>query len=208
MISANYDKSCFDVPDIASAKRIILTPEIGLSTDDRWERETPYLLKLMSKLDLTSESIVLDFGCGIGRLSKALIEKYGCQVIGVDISISMRALSDVYVYSPKFFSVSPESAELFKERVDAVISVWTLQHVGMLEKEIDRIKNVLKPGGKLFIVNERRRFIPTDKGWLDDAQDVFIHLQSKFNTEQIDMMNPDVVTEDVSKRTFYGFFNK
>ena len=205
---ANYDKSIFDVTDIDAAKRIILTPEIGLSTDDRWERETPYLVNLMSKLNLTEDSVVIDYGCGIGRLSKALIERYGCRVIGVDISTNMRALASIYVASDRFFSVPPVAVNIFASYADAVVSVWTLQHVGNLEQELERIKSVLKTDGKLFVVNERRRFVPTDKGWLDDSKDIFVNLQSRFKTEVIETMNPDVVTEDVAVRTFYGFFIK
>lgn len=208
MITANYSTAVFNVTDIDAAKRIILTPEIGLSTDERWMKETPYLMGLMENLNLSSGSLLVDYGAGIGRLSKAAIEKYDCIVAGVDISMNMRALSNVYVNHPQFFSIAPEATFLLDNKADAVIAVWALQHVHDLNLEIQRIKNMLKPGGKLFVVNERRRFIPTDKGWIDDSRDIFIALQSQFTTSIIDMMDSDVVTEAVAKRTFYGIFVK
>src|SRR6266581_9530160 len=208
MITATYDKSIFDVTDLQSAKNIILTPTPEQSTDERWEKETPYLMGLMERLNLNSSSVVLDFGAGVGRLCKALIEKYECQAIGLDISTNMRALSHVYVNNDKFFSISPENYTFFKEKVDVVIAVWTLQHVRVLPAEIERIQYMLKPDGKLFVVNERQRFIPTTAGWMDDGQDIFIALQSNFKAHTIEIMRPDIVTPDVAKKTFWGIFEK
>lgn len=204
----NYNPAIFDTTNINAAKNIILTPEIGLSTADRWNSETPYLLSLMERLNLTKDSVVLDFGCGIGRLSKAIIEKYSCKVIGVDISMNMRAMANVYVNSPLFSSVSPEILDLMHIEFDAVISVWTLQHVLKLDEEVKRIWNSLKTNGKLFIVNERRRFIPTDKGWMDDSSDIFIELQRAFKTEEISVLDSSIVAKDVPSRSFWGIFNK
>jgi hypothetical protein len=47
MAKLTYSRAAFDVPDEAAARRIILTPEFGQDTDERWERETPYLAQLI-----------------------------------------------------------------------------------------------------------------------------------------------------------------
>ena len=44
------------------------------------------MLQHLDQLKLTSDSWVLDYGCGVGRLAKVMIEHYGCRVVGVDIS--------------------------------------------------------------------------------------------------------------------------
>ena len=49
---------------------------------------------------------IIDYGCGIRRLAKELILSTGCNVIGVDINGSMRALSQIYCESDSFFSCS------------------------------------------------------------------------------------------------------
>jgi len=141
-------------------------------------------------------------------LSKSIIEKYGCSAIGLDISNNMRALSGVYVGSDNYFAIPPAGYKFFENRVDLVIAVWALQHVRDLEEEVAKIKFMLKDGGKLFVVNERRRFVPSDKGWIDDSADIFMSLQKNFKVDEIEMMDSNIVTDAVAKRTFYGFFTK
>ena len=82
--------------------------------------------------DLKGKTI-LDFGCGIGRLSKALLENFDCCVLGVDISASMRQLALEYVNNDRFSVIS---YEIFSElagkgalQVDTGLAVYVLQHV-------------------------------------------------------------------------------
>ncbi len=99
-----YNPRIFDVNTIDDAKKIILTPEAGMATNERWEKETPFLKKDISDFfkNLTKESVIVDFGCGIGRVSKEIIDAIGCKVIGIDISQSMRQLAIKYVNNLTF----------------------------------------------------------------------------------------------------------
>ena len=63
-----YCPQVFDQPDLADAKAIILTPEAGLTTDERWERETAFLRPFLEALPA---GLAIDYGCGIGRLPEA-----------------------------------------------------------------------------------------------------------------------------------------
>ena len=92
-MSRIYDASVFDVATIEAAKRIILTPE-NSTTQERWAAETPYLTDLITKhIVLDRDTTVLDYGCGVGRMAKALIDRARCKVVGADFSASMRALA-------------------------------------------------------------------------------------------------------------------
>jgi hypothetical protein len=74
-VIGTFEPRVFDVGNIAQAKRIILTPE-GSTTDERWAKETPYLADLIVQhLTLRPDSVLLDYGCGIGRLAKGSLEK-------------------------------------------------------------------------------------------------------------------------------------
>ncbi len=100
-----YNPNIFDKKNLDEAKRIILTNEKDITSQQRWENETPYLIESISnKIKIDNNSLIVDFGCGIGRLSKELINKYGCKVIGVDISSSMREHARSYVNSSNFSS--------------------------------------------------------------------------------------------------------
>ena len=129
--AATYFPGIFDVKTSDEAMRIILTAEDS-TTQNRWATETPYLADLItSNIKLSDQSLVLDYGCGIGRMAKALIDRHGCRVIGVDMSPSMRALAVGYVASDNFLACPPEMLDVLIARgmrCDAALSIWVLQH--------------------------------------------------------------------------------
>src|SRR5215831_18752091 len=108
-----YDPSRYiDIENIDEAVHIITTPTEGMTSQERWEQETPVLMTLFEKF-IKRESVVLDYGCGIGRLAKPLITKLDCQVVGVDISPNMRALAASLVDSDDFFAMHPHMFDTF-----------------------------------------------------------------------------------------------
>ncbi len=182
---ANYFPEIFDVRTPKQAREIILTRE-GASTDERWRRETPYLVDLIGhELSPTPESVILDYGCGVGRLAKGLIDKFGCRVIGVDLSLSMRALSLNYVRSDRFTVLDPDSLDWLGDsgvRVDGAVCVWVLQHCLNPHEDVARMRRVMTPTGRLFVLNNNRhRAVPMDTGWKDDGIDIRSVLLETFN---------------------------
>ncbi len=91
-MSLTYNPDVFAVNDISSAMQIILTAEDS-STEVRWKTETPYLAGLIGQwLDITPHSVLLDYGCGIGRMAKELITRHGLRVIGLGVNASLRVM--------------------------------------------------------------------------------------------------------------------
>ncbi len=169
-----YDPSIFmDIATVDDAVRVILTPEDGMTSAHRWKAEAPYLMDLIGK-HIAQGATVLDYGCGIGRLSKPLIDKYSCDVIGVDISPNMRALATSCVDNQRFVAMHPDMLWMFRRGIaDVAIAVWTLQHCLKPDTDIDNISRMLTPGGNLFVVNNVRRVVPVEQGrWVDDQIDI------------------------------------
>ncbi len=204
-----YDAGVFEAGNLDDARRIILTPETGRTTDERWQLETPYLVDLAAEnLRVNETSVVVDYGCGIGRLAKELIVRYGCRIIGVDISASMRALAERYVDSDRFLTCAPEGLNILGEAVaDAALAVWVLQHCPQPTDDLVCIKRLLKTDGRLLVVNENRRCIPTKTGWMSDSLDVQQILAAQFELVAQDHMDPGVVTPAVSERTFWALYS-
>ena len=173
---ATYTPEIFDVRDIDEARRIILTAESGTTTDERWTKETPWLAdRILEQFPLTERHVVIDFGCGLGRMAKALIERTRCWVVGVDMSQGMRQLAPGYVQSPKFAVVSPPMLDLMIARgfrAELAIAIWVLQHVAQPDVDVGRLQRVLARGGGVFVANNLRRAVPTDRGWAHDGIDV------------------------------------
>lgn len=193
-MTAHYYPAIFDAPDLDAAKRIILTDEgPGADTVTRWAHETPYVLELArDACGIGPDSVVLDYGCGVGRMARALIEATGCFVIGVDISASMRALAPRYVASPRFVALSPEQFDALADaglRVDAALAIWVLQHCLTPAEDIARLRAGLRDGGRVFVLNMSHRAVPAAVAqdgappafaWVSDAVDVPALLRAAF----------------------------
>lgn len=205
-----YNPNIFETQNIEEAKKIILTNEKNTSTNQRWENETPYIIdSICSKIKLSKNSLVVDFGCGIGRVSKELIEKYNCQVIGVDISESMRKHAVSYVGSKQFKAVSPQefrSILYSKVRFDMAIAVWVLQHCVDPIVEISLLRNSLKKGAPFYVLNNINMAIPTNKGWVTKDIDIFHLLEKQFELQIKAKIPSSAGSEHITKYTYEAFY--
>ncbi len=208
-----YNPGVFDFASPADAMKIILTPEGALTTEQRWARETPYLATLMADaVAIDSNSLILDYGCGVGRMARALIERHGCRIIGADISASMRALAAAYVGSERFLACSPDMLDDLVWRgivFDAALSVWVLQHCIEPETDVARIKRALKPGGQLFVVNNITRAVPTvERPWVNDGIDMRALLGREFQAGPVRALDAAQVDAFVAEHSFCASFSR
>jgi len=205
-----YNPKVFEVNDIPQAMSIIMTPE-GSTTAERWEKETPYLADLIGEqFAITADSLLLDYGCGIGRMSHELIKRHDCRVVGVDISPSMRALSVIYTRSHRFMSCSHEMLEGLTARglkFDAALAVWVLQHCATPTQDMARIRAALKPGGDLFAINGNVRSIPTtEMGWVNDGLDIRSMLAAEFDLVRDGRPAREPTTDIIAEGTFWAAY--
>lgn len=203
---ASYRPGVFDVNDIDSAKRIILTGEAGTTTEARWQCETPYLVEEIGRaLELNEKSCVLDYGCGVGRIARALIERYRCFVVGVDISASMRALALEYVNSERFAVCAPEMLDqtvLHGFRVTHAYACWVIQHCALPDQDLARIDSALADRARLFILSTDHRCVPTDAGWVDDGISIEELLTKRFDAISKEGLPAAVSTPEVARCSY------
>ncbi len=200
---AVYQPEIFDVKSIEEAVEIIVTATEGTTAQERWDKETPFLVQdIGNLLEIGPETSVLDFGCGIGRVAKGLIDAFGCRVIGVDFNPSMRRLAPEYVLSERFTVWSPDVLDKMIAkgfRADAALCLWVLQHVLDVQEIIDRVAGVLKPGGLLYVLNSQTRCIPTDRGWIDDGVDVSTKLRAALHEEHCKSLSEEATVPKLAR---------
>lgn len=177
-----YIKEVFDVVTFDQAKHVVLTSDPN--DPKKFERETTFLVdKISENLEITNDMVVLDFGCGMGRVAKELITRFDCKVIGLDISESMLTFAKLYTANlNKFQGTRTYSTP---NSVDVAIAILALQHAENPQKEIDNIINTLKPNGIFVLLNESHRFVPSaiDRNnyvvWNDDGFDIFGYIEAR-----------------------------
>jgi 2-polyprenyl-3-methyl-5-hydroxy-6-metoxy-1,4-benzoquinol methylase len=190
-----YIKEAFDVNTITQAMNVVLSFEAD--KPEKFHKETTFLVDTIQNENLiTSESTVLDFGCGMGRISKELVKTFDCTVLGFDISDSMKTFATLYVSNPRKFKTIAEMPA--DNSVDVCLAVFVLQHVEHPKQEIEKIVNTLKPYGYLVLVNEDNRFIPSGVDsngfviWDNDKFNVFDEIEKHLTkVKETPYINPE-----------------
>lgn len=207
-----YNADFFTPTDFEHAKKIVLG--YGLyQTPNRWEIETNWIKNLFrNKKFLNDQSVVLDWGCGIGRLAKMIIETFNCKVIGVDINQKMLDYAKEYVNHPSFDCMLVEDfVDNNKTQFTNAIAVWTLQHSVYVDRDIAIIKNSLQNKGSLFVFEMLEPCIPiknnqTPWGIVEEGS------YQKNVSKQLQLISqgqfPKILNLQENDMTWYGFFQK
>jgi SAM-dependent methyltransferase len=118
------------------------------------EYEVEMLLALLGKcwLTLPDTHLAVDFGCGLGRLSRGLAARFD-RVLGIDISTVMTELAKEY--NKNFTNIGfvahakPDLSLMADNKVSFLLSIITLQHIPdpFAIEYVGEFLRVLKKGG-------------------------------------------------------------
>ena len=160
---------------------------------EQGRKDVERLRKIARENDFAFEGKrVLDFGCGVGRLSLAMA-RYAKDVVGVDISDGMLKEARKHRnHSNVKFMLSDDLAEFDIASFDAIISLITLQHIRppLMKEFIGRLLQLLKPGGYAFL------HIPTAKRDMDMPMEM--HCLPRDEVGQLGSANDCVITASVT----------
>jgi ubiquinone/menaquinone biosynthesis C-methylase UbiE len=112
------------------------------------------IAKLVEGLDVRDQRI-LDIGCGIGGPAFVLAEKYGANVVGIDIEPELIAQAQQRSKELKidarceFVLVEPGPMPFPDESFDVVLSSGVIMQIEDKEQVFEEAIRVLKPGGTL-----------------------------------------------------------
>ncbi len=148
---------------------------------DRWDRAEFFatgeaeIAAVLERLDMLNASpapgTALDFGCGVGRLCRALSARFE-RVVGVDVSEAMLAEArtvGVDLVNVEYVRNDGETlADVPDRSIDLLYSNLVLQHMPRARQLafIADFCRVVRPGGVLVFQTPSRHDLGTLKGWL------------------------------------------
>jgi hypothetical protein len=122
----------------------------------------------------------------------------------------MRQLAINYVDSPLF---SVRSREEFLQltrsglRVAGALSIWVLQHCQTPSVDIEIIGNALRPGARLFVVNNTHRAVPVEeRHWVNDGIDVRAALDTELTCTDAGTFSAEEIGEVLAPSTFWATY--
>ena len=131
--------------------------------DDLNLRHQEFLYGMDVNADELHDSLVLDAGCGNGRLTSA-IARFGCEVVGMDLSRSVEradrnrgAIAGDYSPMVHFIQGNVMEPPLAKETCDFVHSSGVLHHTSDPERALRSILALARPRARIYVQLYRAR---------------------------------------------------
>ncbi|AFY59612.1 bifunctional 2-polyprenyl-6-hydroxyphenol methylase/3-demethylubiquinol 3-O-methyltransferase UbiG [Synechococcus sp. PCC 6312] len=139
---------------------------LALHDQEGWDHNNHYHRFLLKQLP-SQRQVALDIGCGTGEFSR-LLAKHFERVIAIDLSPNMIQVAQQR--SRRFSNLDFQVADVLQwepgaEQFDAIISITTLHHLPV-ERLLPNLKAVLKPGGRLIILD-----LLEHESWRDQLSD-------------------------------------
>ncbi|BAI80932.1 cyclopropane-fatty-acyl-phospholipid synthase [Deferribacter desulfuricans SSM1] len=100
-----------------------------LNTEDLAQAQINKMELICRKLELKKGDKVLDIGCGWGGLAKYMVEKYGCNVVGINISEKQIEYAKKFCKGLPVEIINTDYRDI-KGVFDKIVSVGMFEHVG------------------------------------------------------------------------------
>jgi ubiquinone/menaquinone biosynthesis C-methylase UbiE len=132
--------------------------------DVRWRNYIASTLTFLSNWEqIDAKSTVLDVACGTGEFERLLLDKNSTQkIIGIDISEKMlniaRRKNQTYS-NVEFYQTSVNSLPFQDYAFDVIVCANAFHYFEQPQIALAEIKRVLKPNGKLIILDWSKDFL-------------------------------------------------
>jgi SAM-dependent methyltransferase len=134
----------------------------GIDPADRKGHKNHYIdllqkIALEEVLELKGDEVVLDFGCGSGRISYWIAPKVK-KVVGLETTSEMIDLAEKSrtAENVEFMVYDGVHFPVFPHPFDVILSVWVLQYLEgeRLKETVSILARYLRSGGKFYLIEQ------------------------------------------------------
>ena len=121
-----------------------------------WGRDRVWKKRLTAGLPRISRGIIVDLACGTGDLTVEIAKHHStCLVIGIDVAPAMLEMAKPPCSLPNVHLVVQDMHDIgIRDRsADLVTGGYALRNAPDIDRALDEIYRILKPGGKAFFLD-------------------------------------------------------
>lgn len=138
-----------DMFDGVATRYDFVNSVLSMGMDRRWRRRAADATPTTGGGDL-----VLDMGCGSGKLGELLAERGQTRVIGVDVSHEMlRTANRSFGRRQRFARGSVFDLPFSDDTFTAAVSGFVLRNLNDLFRAFEELRRVVRPGGTVALVD-------------------------------------------------------
>ncbi|MBK5112135.1 MAG: class I SAM-dependent methyltransferase [Candidatus Heimdallarchaeota archaeon] len=116
--------------------------------------DMPHLDLMQEKLQLNANDVVLDLGCGLGKITEYLVERTGASITGIDFSqksIQWAKKNTKENEKLRYQVMDISELNFPANSFDAIIALDVLYWIDDLEPVIKKLKSILKSNGRMGV---------------------------------------------------------
>ncbi len=167
---------------------------------------------IINSIEMSNINSVLDIGTTadeINESSNILIKNLGKNKIVKLISDQVPKNLNYKLFTKKSITDNFSSIQLKENSADLVISSATIEHVGVREKQLKMIENIINLSNKYFVITTPNKFHPIDF----HTKIPLIHMNSKIHKFILNLIGLDYFAKKenlnlLSKRDILDMLNK
>lgn len=164
-------------------------------------------------VDRGSIRTILDLGCGTGRFSQGLAQRFDCDVVGVDPSIKMlhEARAALQYDRVRYACGSAEAIPLPDHSVDLILISMVFHHFTDPHQAAQECRRVLRANGRVFLRTGCRDrvsdypyvpFFPASWPLLEQHLPTIDFQRAVFEAAGFETLFSDIVTQEVAPDLF------
>lgn len=145
---------------------------------------------VFSLIDWQKEGLFLDCGCGVGPLTKVLVDR-GKDTVGIDIDPKAVKVASSQIRRASFLVADATHLPFRDEVFCHIVCSAVLEHIPNDKKAFLEMQRTLKNSGELAVTTPRQRHSESDAQFLKRVGEKFGHVREGYTFERMKFLVGD-----------------